>query len=61
MASGEDHPVIFVMNEDGSATLRSGLAVARAGFGSFKDVAPGRSLVDELLADRRIEAARERA
>jgi len=47
------------MNEDSSATLPSSLAGARAGFGSVKDVAPGRSLVDELIADRRIEAARE--
>ena len=29
--------------------------------GMFRDVVPGRSLVDELIADRRAEAAREDA
>jgi hypothetical protein len=35
------------------------LAAAERLSGLFADVAPGRSLVDELIADRRVEAAAE--
>jgi hypothetical protein len=35
------------------------LAAAERMHGLFADVAPGRSLVDELIADRRAEAAAE--
>lgn len=53
--------IIFILNEDGSATLKSGLAVAKSLQGALRHLSHGRSLVDELLAERRREVEEERA
>ena len=56
------HPgdrLILTVGEDGTASLVSAVQAARALEGIFKDIAPGRSLVDELIAERREEARRE--
>ncbi len=55
----KDDLIIFILNEDGTATLKSGLAVAGGLVGVLAHLAPGRSLVDELIAERREEAAKE--
>jgi AbrB family looped-hinge helix DNA binding protein len=45
--------------DDGSLTLRPYRAVAEASRGMFSDLTKGGSLVDELLAERRVQAHRE--
>lgn len=45
--------------DDGSLTLRPYRAVAEKSRGMFSDLTKGGSLVDELLAGRRLEAQRE--
>jgi len=57
----QDDLIIFFLNDDGTATLKSGLAVAQGMVGIFAHLAPGRSLVDELIAERRREVEAERA
>lgn len=47
------------VEEDGSIRLISYRSIAENGRGLFAHVAPGRSLVDELIADRRAGAAVE--
>ena len=44
---------------DGTIKLQTGAAFARSFRGIFKHLAPGRSLSDELIAERRLEAAQE--
>ena len=44
---------------NGTITLQTAAAFARSLRGVFKHLAPGRSLSDELIAERRIEAAKE--
>jgi hypothetical protein len=46
-------------NQDGTLELLSAREAARRALGLFAHVAPGRSLVEELLAERREEARRE--
>lgn len=47
--------------DSGSIRLVSARQQVRASRGMYRHLAPNRSLVDELIADRRAEAARERA
>jgi AbrB family looped-hinge helix DNA binding protein len=44
---------------DGTLALQTATVYAQSLLGMFKHLAPGRSLVDELIADRRREAAQE--
>jgi len=52
--------LILTVEEDGSLRLVSARTLAQQLQGMFADVAPGADLVDELLAERRAEARRER-
>lgn len=52
--------MLLSTEEDGSLRLRPYRAVADGGRGLFADLANSRSLVDELLAERRTEADREK-
>jgi len=53
--------MLLSAERDGSLRLRPYRAVAEQNRGLFADLAPaGESLVDELIAERRREAARER-
>lgn len=47
------------VEEDGSIRLVSYRSIAENNRGLFAGLAPGRSLVDELIAERRAAAARE--
>jgi len=49
----------LVVEPDGVIRLLTGAVYARRLRGMFKHVAPGRRLVDELIAERRREAAAE--
>ena len=51
--------MVLVVQDDGSMRLTPWKTVLRNTRGMFAHVAPGVSLVDELIADRRAEAARE--
>jgi AbrB family looped-hinge helix DNA binding protein len=51
--------LLISAEEDGSLRLRPYRAVADESRGMFADLAKGDSLVDELLAEREAEAARE--
>ncbi len=51
--------MLLSTEDDGSLRLRPYRAVADESRGLFAELAIGRSLVDELLADRRAEAERE--
>jgi AbrB family looped-hinge helix DNA binding protein len=53
--------LIVTVNADGEVRLVSAREQARRLNGLYRDLAPGRSLVDELIAERRAEAAREAA
>lgn len=55
----EGDRVILTVEPDGSARLRPAADAVRALRGLYRDLAPRRSLVDELLAERRRDAARE--
>jgi AbrB family looped-hinge helix DNA binding protein len=44
---------------DGTLTMQTAAVFARSLRGMFKHLAPGRSLVDDLIAERRREAAME--
>lgn len=52
--------LIAVVDEDGVRLVPLREQIGRMA-GMFRDVAPGRSLVDELIAERRAEAVREDA
>ena len=49
----------LTVEPDGSLRLQSYAAIARSMRGAFRGVAPGRSLADELVAERRREAESE--
>ncbi|MGH2843432.1 MAG: AbrB/MazE/SpoVT family DNA-binding domain-containing protein [Solirubrobacteraceae bacterium] len=51
--------LLVTTEPDGSLRMRPYRAVAESLRGLLADVAPGEPLVDELLAERRAEAARE--
>lgn len=51
--------LIFAVEEDGSVRLITAREQARALRGLFQALAPGRSLADELIAERREEDRRE--
>jgi AbrB family looped-hinge helix DNA binding protein len=53
--------MLVTTEPDGSVRLRPFRSVADRNLGMFADVAPGVSMVDELIAERRAEAAREDA
>ncbi|MGC8876941.1 AbrB/MazE/SpoVT family DNA-binding domain-containing protein [Thermus sp.] len=55
----EGDRLLLRVREDGTLELLSAREVARRALGLFAHVAPGRSLVEELLAERREEARRE--
>jgi AbrB family looped-hinge helix DNA binding protein len=51
--------MVATTEADGSIRLRPYGMIAAAGVGLFADLAPGVSLADELIAERRAEAARD--
>jgi AbrB family looped-hinge helix DNA binding protein len=51
--------LVLKLREDGAAVVMSSSQIVDRAMGSLRDVAPGRSLADELIADRREEARRE--
>lgn len=51
--------VILIVEDDGRVRLVTAREQARALRGIFASMAPGRSLADELIAERREEARRE--
>ncbi|MDX6650045.1 MAG: hypothetical protein QOJ97_1996 [Solirubrobacteraceae bacterium] len=53
--------LILTLEPDGGVRMVSAREVAGRLRGLLRDVAPGRSLADELLAERRAEARREDA
>ena len=55
----EGDAMVLVVEDDGSMKLIPWRTAVANMAGMFKDVAPGRSLADELIAERRGEAARE--
>lgn len=57
LREGDD--VLFVVEDDGTVRITSRAQMARHMRGMFKDRFPGRSGVDELIAERRAEARRE--
>ena len=58
------HPgdrLIVTVDDEGGFRAISARELARRLHGLYRDLAPGRSLVDELIAERRQEARREEA
>lgn len=55
----EGDSVVLSLEADGSLRLQSLREQVRRGMGLFQDVAPGVSLADELIEERREEARRE--
>lgn len=56
------HPgdrLVITVDDEGGFRVVSAREVARRTFGLYRDLAPGRSLADELIAERREEARRE--
>lgn len=51
--------MVATTEDDGSVRLRPYRAIAAKARGMFADLAPGVSLADELIAERRAEAARD--
>ena len=51
--------MLATTEEDGSVRLQPYRTIAARARGMFADLAPGVSLADELIAERRAEAARE--
>jgi AbrB family looped-hinge helix DNA binding protein len=51
--------LVFVVDDDGWVKMTTWSNAVDNMVGMFADVAPGRSWVDELIAERRAEAARE--
>jgi bifunctional DNA-binding transcriptional regulator/antitoxin component of YhaV-PrlF toxin-antitoxin module len=52
--------MLATIEDDGSLRLRPYRAISATYHGVLADLAPGASLVDDLIAERRQEAARER-
>lgn len=59
LALEEGDRLQLTVEPDGSLRLQSYAAMARSMRGAFRGVAPGRSLADELVAERRREAEAE--
>jgi AbrB family looped-hinge helix DNA binding protein len=55
----EGDKLVLTVQPDGSVKLLSRREAVRRARGLFAHVAPGESLVDELIAERREEACRE--
>ncbi len=55
----EGDRMLLIVGRDGRVTLVSAAVAARNALGMFKHLSRGKSLVDELIAERRAEAARE--
>jgi bifunctional DNA-binding transcriptional regulator/antitoxin component of YhaV-PrlF toxin-antitoxin module len=55
----EPGDLLIVSVKDGTLHVESANEILRRAQGMFKDIAPGRSMVDELIAERREEARRE--
>ena len=53
--------LILILDEEGGFRVVSAREQARRLRGIYRDLAPGRSLADELIAERREEARREDA
>ena len=53
--------LIVTVEPDGGFRVVSARELARRLWGLYRDLAPGRSLADELIAERREEARREDA
>ena len=56
------HPgdrLVITIDDEGGFRVVSAREVARRARGLYRDLAPGRSLADELIAERREEARRE--
>jgi AbrB family looped-hinge helix DNA binding protein len=51
--------LVLIIDNEGGFRVVSAREVARRSLGIYRDLAPGRSLVDELIAERREEARRE--
>jgi AbrB family looped-hinge helix DNA binding protein len=51
--------LILMLDEQGGFRVVSARELAKRLNGLYRDLAPGRSLVDELIAERREEARRE--
>jgi hypothetical protein len=51
--------MLATTEEDGSVRLQPYRTIAAQARGMFADLAPGVSLADELIAERRAEAARD--
>jgi AbrB family looped-hinge helix DNA binding protein len=51
--------LILKLDPEGGFRVVSARELARRLHGMYRDLAPGRSLVDELIAERREEARRE--
>ncbi|HLX10671.1 MAG TPA: AbrB/MazE/SpoVT family DNA-binding domain-containing protein [Thermoanaerobaculia bacterium] len=51
--------LVLRAQRDGTVVMISLKQVVNQAMGHFRDVAPGRSLADDLIADRRKEALRE--
>lgn len=54
-------PIAFVIEDDrlGLITVRQGIKIAQKRFARHIKIEPGRSVVDEFIAEKRAEAARE--
>jgi AbrB family looped-hinge helix DNA binding protein len=53
--------LIITVDDEGGFRAVSARELAHRFYGIFRDLAPGRSLADELIAERREEARREDA
>ena len=59
---GPGERLILVVQDDGSVAMRTPRQVAASAMGMWADLGdPNASMVDELIAERRAEAAREDA
>lgn len=58
---GEGDRIVLAVQSDGSVRMTSLREVIRGMEGIYAHLAPDRSLVDELIAERREEARREEA
>jgi AbrB family looped-hinge helix DNA binding protein len=55
----EGDRLALIVDPDGSIRLQTRKVAIASLQGAFKDLAPGRILSDELIAERRLEAAKE--
>ena len=51
--------LVLIVDSEGSFRVVSAREVARRCLGMYRDLAPGRSFAEELIAERREEARRE--